>query len=217
MYHYIEDKEFLKRMRGLCSGIINQLVQRINNDSVMTVEAHLVGSGAKNLETQNANEPIDLDYNLCVISAKKVDINNCCAIKEYIRKQFNAVLNANGWSDCEDSTSALSTEIRHFTKGNTTDFSIDVAIVKEVKKRWNRLIHEKTGLAAYDRYYWNEAPSSEGLSAKVEKLKKSNLWTEVRDSYLEKKNMYLRRQDKNHHSFNVYIEAVNEVYYGNFR
>ena len=53
MYHYIEDKEFLKRMRGLCSGIINQLVQRINNDSVMTVEAHLVGSGAKNLETQN--------------------------------------------------------------------------------------------------------------------------------------------------------------------
>ena len=49
MYHYIEDKEFLKRMRGLCSGIINQLVQRINNDSVMTVEAHLVGSGAKNL------------------------------------------------------------------------------------------------------------------------------------------------------------------------
>lgn len=67
MYHYIEDKDFLKRMKSLCSDIINQLVQSINNDSVMTVEAHLVGSGARNLITQNAKEPIDLDYNLRVL------------------------------------------------------------------------------------------------------------------------------------------------------
>ena len=78
MYHYIEDKEFLKRMRGLCSNIINQLVQRINNDAVMKVEAHLVGSGAKNLETQNANNPIDLDYNLCVISTIEI-----CVMKRW--------------------------------------------------------------------------------------------------------------------------------------
>ena len=92
MYHYIKDKDFLKRMRSLCSGIINQLVQRINNDSVMTVEAHLVGSGAKNLETQNEDNPVDLDYNLCVISTHEMDINDGREIKEYIRKQFNAVL-----------------------------------------------------------------------------------------------------------------------------
>lgn len=30
--------------------------------------------------------------------------------------------------------------------------------------------------------------------------------------YLEKKNMYLLRQDHNHPSFVVYVEAVNEVY-----
>ena len=47
MYHWIEDKEFLKRMKGLCSNIINELVQNINNYDVMLVEAHLVGSGAK--------------------------------------------------------------------------------------------------------------------------------------------------------------------------
>ena len=29
---------------------------------------------------------------------------------------------------------------------------------------------------------------------------------------LEKKNMYLTRNDRNHHSFNIYIEAVNEIY-----
>ena len=114
-----------------------------------------------------------LEYS--VISTEEMDINDCRAIKEYIRKQFNAVLNANGWSDCEDSTSALSTERRHFTQGNATEFSIDVAIVAEGRNQWYRLIHEKTGFAAYDRYYWNEAPSSEGLSARVAKLKQTHL------------------------------------------
>ena len=96
MYDYISDKEFLKRLRGLCSNIINQLVQAINNDSVMTVEAHLVGSGAKHLETQNANEPIDLDYNICILEIEEFNINDGRQIKEYIRKQFNTVLKANG-------------------------------------------------------------------------------------------------------------------------
>ena len=53
MYHYVEDKVFfLKDMKYLCSNIINQLVQLINSDSIMEVEAHLVGSGARNLITQ---------------------------------------------------------------------------------------------------------------------------------------------------------------------
>ena len=128
MYHYIEDKEFLK---SFCSGIINQLVQRINNDSIMTVEAYLVGSGAKNLITQNANEPIELDYNLCVNKIYVFRFNNPMEIKEYIKKHFNVVLKNNGWSDCQDSTSALSTNKIYFTKGNKTKFDIDLAIVRE--------------------------------------------------------------------------------------
>lgn len=106
MYHYIEDKAFLKRMKSLCSDIINQLVQSINNDSVMTVEAHLVGSGARNLITQNAKEPIDLDYNLCVLEVFGISLSDGKAIKEHIQKHFNAVLNYNGWNNCQDSTSA---------------------------------------------------------------------------------------------------------------
>ena len=32
MYHWVEDKKFLGRMKGLCSNIVNQLVQLINNE-----------------------------------------------------------------------------------------------------------------------------------------------------------------------------------------
>lgn len=215
MYHFIEDKDFLKNMRGLCSNIVNQLVQAINNDDELVVEAHLVGSGARCLETQNANEPVDLDYNLNVVNSKQKELKNLSesSIKEYVRKMFNMVLIYNGWADCQDSTSCLTTEKRHFTQGNKTEFSIDLAIVHEnPDDTWYRLIHEKTGIVSNDRWYWNEAPHSRGLKQKVEKLKSNNLWEEVRETYLDKKNMYLSRRDYNHPSFNCYIEAVNEVY-----
>ena len=92
MYHYIQDKDFRKRLKSTCSDIVNQLVQSINKSSVMTVKACLVGSGAQNLVTQNANNPIDLDYNICIIDTKSIDINDGREIKEYIRKEFNSVL-----------------------------------------------------------------------------------------------------------------------------
>ena len=217
MYHYIDDKDFLKRMKAHCADIINQLVQAINSDSVMTVEAHLVGSGAKNLITQNANEPIDLDYNICIVECFEMNPNNGRELKEYIRKQFNIVLNRKGWSDCQDSTSALSTGKRYFKKGNQTEFSIDLAIVRENHQGWERLIHNKTGWIAFDQWYWNEAPKSRGLAEKVEDIKDESLWLEVRKLYLEKKNMYLCRGDYNPPSFNVYIETINEIYYKYFR
>lgn len=216
MYHFIEDKDFLKKLRSTCSNIVNQLVQRINNDSVMTVEAHLVGSGARKLETQNSNEPVDLDYNLNILNTHEIDINDCRKIKEYVRKQFNIILNNNGWEDCQDSTSVLSTKYHYFTNGNQTLFKIDLAIVVESQKGWFRLIHDKTGFVALDRYFWNEAPHSKGLASKVDKIKSCGLWGSVRETYLDKKNMYLKRQDKFHPSFNCYIEAVNQVFSQNF-
>lgn len=212
MYHYIQDKEFLKRLKGTCGDIVNQLVQSINNDSVMTVKACFVGSGAKNLITQNENEPIDLDYNLCIVSTESINILDCRGIKEYVRKQFNKVLCSNGWDDCEDSTSAITTGKYSFQKGNKTKFSIDIAITCKYFNNWQRLIHQKTGFAILDRYYWNEVQDSGRLEERVRVIKSEDLWGEVRDTYLDKKNFYLRRNDYTHPSFIVYVETVNQIY-----
>lgn len=212
MYYFIQDKEFLKRLKGTCNDIVNQLVQSINNDSVMTVKACLVGSGAKNLITQNEDEPIDLDYNLCIVNTESINIRNGYEIKEYVRKQFNKVLSSNGWDDCDDSTSVLTTGNYSFQNGNKTKFSIDIAITCKYLNNWQRLIHQKTGFVNRDRYYWNEVQNSGRLEEKVRILKAEDLWDEVRDTYLEKKNFYLCRNDHNHPSFIVYVETVNQVY-----
>ena len=212
MYHYIQDKDFRKRLKSTCSDIVNQLVQSINKGSVMTVKACLVGSGAQNLITQNANNPIDLDYNICIIGTESISINDGREIKEYIRKEFNGVLKVNDWSDCKDSTSALTTEQRVFERGNKTAFSIDIAIIFENDFGWHKLIHEKTGSVIYDRYYWNEIPDSKQLEEKVYAIKLNHLWNEVRNTYLDKKNFYLQKNDRTHPSFIVYIESVNQIY-----
>lgn len=217
MYDYLvnKDKNFLMRMRAVCSDLINQLVQLINSENDLFVEANLIGSGARHLETQNENEPIDLDYNLVILDVNGIDWNDCKTIKNYVKECFDAVLNKNGWGNCKDSTSVLSTEKRQFKKGNKSLFSIDLAIICEDKESWYRLIHKKTGFASTDEYYWNEGKDSKGLNTRVNWIKKKGLWHKVRDAYLDKKNMYLKRGDKNHPSFNCYIEAVNEVFYAN--
>ena len=212
MYHFIEDKDYVKRMKSVCSDLINQLVQNINKDDVMEVAAHLVESGAKNLITQNAKERVDLDYNLEIIECWEYGINNCREIKTYIINKFNEVLRNNDWGDCKDSTSAITTEERVFKKGNKTPFSIDLCIVRTDRNGWYRLIHNKTGFVCYDTYIWNPARNSNNLPRKVDWLKENDLWNEVRKTYLDKKNMYLTRNDYDHNSFIIYIETINEVY-----
>ena len=87
---------------------------------------------------------------------------------ECARKSFNKALNEHGWRNCEDSTSSLTTEKRHFAKGNPTKFSMDVCIVcRDTEEIFYRLIHKKTGLTYYDQYYWNEAPHSAEIQKKA--------------------------------------------------
>lgn len=213
MYHWIEDKAFLGRMKGLCGDLVNQLVQAVNREGRLEVKQHLVGSGAKNLITQNANRPIDLDYNLEILCSEGINISDGRRVKEYVRQVFNEVLKCAGWEACDDSTSTLTTKQRQFRDGNQTPFSIDLCITREDDfGRRLRLIHNKTGMVQSDSWIWNEAPHAKGLEDRVEWLKDNGCWLELREVYLEKKNLYLSRNDHDHPSYIVYLEAVNQVY-----
>ena len=211
MFDYVEDKDFLSRMRSLCGEIMQDFCHCLKEDYDIGATFYLVGSGSRKLIVQNASLPIDLDYNLEIVRCE--DYEDCRTIKECARKSFNKALKEHGWSDCEDSTSSLTTEKRHFVKGNTTEFSMDVCIVcQDTKNHYHRLIHEKTGWVCYDRYYWNEAPHSAKIREKAKYIKKKGKWKLVRVQYLNIKNKYLQRNDHDHPSFICYVEAVNNVY-----
>lgn len=211
MYHYLEDKEFTHKMRSLSGEIMQSLCHYLKEDYDIGTSFHLVGSGAKNLILQNANNAVDLDYNLEIVRCK--DYDDCRYLKECCRKTFNKVLREYKICDCEDSRAALTSKPIQYESGNKTKFAIDVAIIKRDKEgHYHRLIHEKTGWDINDRYFWNIALDSKRVKQKADHIKKNGKWALVRDQYLKIKNRYLSENDFNHPSFVCYVEAVNNVY-----
>lgn len=213
MYHYVTDKVFLKESYTICADMVNQLVQNLKSYGIRS-RMSVVGSKKRGLITQNEKEPIDYDFNLWIDSAKNINIeSNPEKLKNTIIEAFNEVLSHNGWKNCNDSTSAITTKHGVLTKGNKTLFSVDIGIVRsDAEGNWYRLIHKKTGCIKNDQYYWSQGPSIKNLKQKEAYLKPDH-WVKVRKAYLDKKNMYLSRQDMaNHSSYNCYIEAINETY-----
>lgn len=91
--------------------------------------------------TQNENEPVDLDYNLIIV---RTPITDTRKLKNAIMASFNKVLKANGYDDCQDSTSPISTGYYNFKEGNQTKFKIDIGIIREDKNgNWERLVHSE--------------------------------------------------------------------------
>lgn len=215
MFRYVEDKLFLSRVREVCGKIMQLLCRILNEEYGIGAQFNLVGSGGRNLVTQNESEPIDLDYNLEIVRCE--NIRDGRRIKECVRKAFNKALRkASNYDlgDCDDSTSALTMKKLYFTDTeNKTKFSMDVCIVRtDENGQKYRLIHQKTGFTPSDRYYWIPAPNAKEMRKRADAIKKAGKWAEVRERYLDIKNNYLNRNDHDHPSFVCYIEAVNNVY-----
>lgn len=148
MYHYLSDPTFKNALKKEESKLSQELCHQLKIDYDLGSRAQLIGSAKRNMITQNENEPVDLDYNLIIV---KTPIKDGKELKNAIMKSFNKVLKRNGYDDCQDSTSAISTKYYSFKKGNQTKYKFDIGIIKEDKKgEWERLIHNKTGIIQSD-------------------------------------------------------------------
>ena len=210
MYEYVSDREFLSRIRTEAGEILQDLCHNLKVDHDIGARFFMVGSGARRLITRNANQPVDLDYNLEIVRCE--DFDDCRYLKECVRKSFDKVLRAHGWLSCQDSTSVLTAKRQLYTITAPVRYAIDVCIVMQDDGHYHRLIHKKTGFTFSDEYYWNIAPHSRKLKEKADYIRKHGKWELVRDQYLRLKNHYLTQNDHDHPSFICYIESVNNVY-----
>jgi hypothetical protein len=207
MHQYVK-KAVVKATYPICADLVNQLIQELKREGI-TARMSLVGSGRRNMVTQNGNKPFDYDFNVKIIDAP--NIRDCRNIKNLIMACFDDVLEWNGFPNCKDSTSVISTKV---LKINNTKCKIDICIINTDKQdNWYRLVHKKTGNVAWDQYMWEKGFNSAEIFHREEILRQEPvIWNEVRDRYLEKKDMYLSRQDDNHPSFVCYAEVINETY-----
>ena len=204
-YEFARESE-AKQYRSDCSYVLKETCELLKKKGI-SAQFSLVGSGARNMITRDGNGPYDLDYNLLVMKADD-EYRAPRLLKDTIRNALNKAVGGKFFSDAQDSTSCL-TALLHFKDTPNVEFSFDVAIIKKNPNgNYMRLVHNKP----WNQYTWNEVPRSHQVKDRADDIKEEGLWQEVRDKYLEKKNMYLSWQDHNHPSFVVYVEAVNEVY-----
>jgi hypothetical protein len=205
MYHYV-NKATVQPYRSFCADKMNQVKQMLKNEYNLDSDFYLVGSGAKNLVTQNEEEPFDLDWNLEIYNLAD-PTKNAEWLKTTIMDFLNDILENTPFSNCQDSTSVITSR---WKSGDGLFFSFDIAIlIQNQNGTFMRMIHDKYA----NRYYWTEVPNSKEVYEKLDKLKKNGWGNEIRETYLNKKNMYLRRLDRDQHpSFNIFVETVNEVW-----
>ena len=194
-YEFVCESE-AKCYRSNCSDVLKKTCELLKEEGI-SAQFSLVGSGARNMITRNGEGPYDLDYNLLVMKAND-EYRDPRLLKDTIRNALNKAVGGK----------------LYFKDTPNVEFSFDVAITTKNKNgNYMRLIHNKNVYAlGLDQYTWNEVPKSHQVKDRADKLKRAGLWQKVRDRYLEKKNMYLFRQNHDHPSFVVYVEAVNEVY-----
>ena len=204
MYSYVEDKEIRGELRTACESIITN-VQKSFLRNYFTFQFKLIGSGDTRLITQNGNNGnFDLDYNLILQKDKQGLINNPKKIKELFIDAFNQVNPELGFKPANNSKSVITSRL---VIDNRLYFSFDVAILCEGNNgNYYKIIYDKYS----NRYLWNEVKSSRGYQEKLIILKRSGKWQEIKDLYLQKKNMHMRRDD-GIESFSILLETLNEL------
>ena len=211
MFKLVDEAE-CRRYRSDCSATLKQVCSMLKGKGI-SAQFTLVGSGARNMVTRNGNGPFDLDYNLEIIKATDEYLDDLRYLKNTVRILLNKVIGQTRFRDSKDSTSCL-TAILLFRDNSAVEFKFDVAIVKRNSKgSLCKMVHNKNAWGyGNDQYTWTEIPDSHDVSQKARRIKSEGLWLEVRERYVDLKTMYLSRQDKNHPSVIVYVEAVNQVY-----
>lgn len=204
MYEYVTKRE-VARYRACCSDILNRLKMKLEKGYDIKAYVTLIGSGAENMVTRNGKGPFDLDYNLVLTSIPQKYEKSPDLLKNHIRETLNSMVDKR-FTPGKDSTSSIK-YIVHAKDGTTVVFSFDVALIRE-DGGGSKLIHDKK----QGVFIWNQIRDSGDLDKKAALIKKRGCWKSVRDGYLDLKNGYLSDGDRNHPSFVVYIQAVNQVY-----
>lgn len=210
----IVDASECRRYRQDCAKVLTQIRDTLRDEKDIITQFTLVGSGARNMVTRNGDGPFDLDYNLEIITAPDEYWIDLRKLKDTVRVLLDKASGLRCFTESQNSTVAL-TALLHFKDEPQVEFSFDVAIVARNRDgTLCRLVNNKHCLlnGIQGQYTWNEVPNSHNVKEKADRIKQSGKWLEVRKRYVGLKDMYLSLQDRNHPSFIVYIEAVNQVF-----
>ena len=118
---------------------------------------------------------------------------------------FSRICRRYGYSYPEDSTRVLTIKVKD-KQNSRILHSCDFAIVYNCDDGRQQYIHFNKKQKCYEWVY--QGKGFKELPNRIEWLKRNNLWLELKEYYIEKKN---NNVDPNKHSRSIFAESVNEM------
>ena len=184
--------------------IIHQ-VQNLVRDK-FTFRYDFIGSSSRNMITRDLKSNIGYDFDVNIQVNDEDEEYDAKEIKQALMNAFNKVIIRYGYKHCEDSTRVFT--IKFVDSPNSRIIhSCDFAVVYNCSDGKQQYIRFNKSSNSYS---WEYQPNDfVGLGQKIEWLKKHNCWNDVKDYYIEKKNM---NNNPDKHSRSVFAETINEMY-----
>lgn len=204
---YVKKEEW-QPVRDELYEIIHKLQDEVRE--YFTFQYHFVGSSKRNMITRGRNSNTGFDFDVNIEVNDPDEDYSAEEIRNILRNGLDIVNNPNGrsifgYDYTEDSTRVLTIKVKD--KANSRILhSCDFCVVNDCEDgrqqyiRYNKKEHS---------YSWEYQPKGYyELPEKIEWIKKNGLWQQIRDVYLDKKNM---NADKNKKSRSIFAETVHQV------
>ena len=206
-YVYINE---LKDLKKKFKTLINKVHKYLRKNYKITFSCIPIGSGKRNMVIKQCNKNyFDLDFQIVLQSVPDEYNSNdsCKALKDLFRSVFDK-FKLPGFSDCEDSTQALT--IKNVKSG----YGFDIVITKyDSNANFYILYNKKSTNAANNKdYEWAIRSKMNKYQERLKCVKGVEMWQYLRDIYLKKRHEHKDDNNANKKkSYQLLNEAVVET------
>lgn len=164
-----------------------------------------IGSSSRNMITCDAKSNIGFDFDINIEVNDDNEDFEPKEIRTITRTAIDRVAPRYGYKNCEDSTRVLTIK-KVDTSHSRIIHSCDFAIVYNCgdgRQQYIRFNKDN------NYYFWEyQGKGFVGLEKKMDWLKRENLWGELQDYYIYKKNC---NDNPDKHSRSIFAESINEM------
>lgn len=203
-FQYISkhDEKVVSAYENLIKILMN--VQNEVRDK-FTFQYKIVGSYSRNMITYDSKSNIGFDFDINIEVNDDNEDFEPKEIRTIIRTAIDRIAPRYGYKSCEDSTRVLTIKkVNTFT--SRIIHSCDFAIVYNCGDGRQQYIRFNKDNNYYSWEY--QGKGFVGLKKKMDWLKRENLWGELQDYYIYKKNC---NDNPDKHSRSIFAESINEM------
>ena len=205
-FRYVTKAEYSDAMDDLKS-LIHKVQDEVRDE--FTFRYDFIGSVSRHMVTMDYDSNVGYDFDVNLRINDDDENYSPEEIKRILKNAFDKFNRLFQYDYAEDSTRVLTIKVKDRQRSKILH-SADFAVVYDCEDGKQQYIHFNKKQKSYTWQYQPKAYYA--LEERISAIKENNLWQEVRDLYLFKKNNNPMKKK----SRALFAETINEVYLQNF-